>query len=153
MSYRLPTLASLRRQNVPVQRRNLTRGEPPSEVCEHRNLRRFAGGRCPMCYRQSLREYGRTQRRRLNRPRPRQREVVRLPSIQPSTFYNRLMIPSLPGNKVYGSSRDTCSICMNTYESDRACQELPCTHRFHSWCYQKWYIKKRNCPLCRANFD
>lgn len=149
MSYRLPTLTSLRRQNIPVQRRHMTRGEPPSEVCEHRELRRFAGGRCPMCYRQSLRAYGRIQRRRINRPTPR---PVRLPPIQPSQFFSKLMITTLPGNKIYGSSNDTCSICMNTYAKDRACQELPCKHRFHSWCFQKWYLKKQNCPLCRMEF-
>ena len=145
MVYSLPTITSLNRQNnIPIRRR-LPHREPPSSVCSHRRVRRFAGGRCPACVRQTMMSYGRRQRER-NRPRP-----TRLPPIQMSNFFERIMI-DLPGIKVYGRGADTCSICMNTYENDRTCQQLPCTHRFHTWCYQKWYLKKRDCPLCRATF-
>ena len=150
MVYTLPTIASLNRQSVVTNRRRFPHHEPPSSVCPHRDIRRFAGGRCPACYRQSLRSYGRRQRQRNSR-RARPAPVVRLPPINPSEYFGNLLV-HLPGVRVYGSARDSCSICMNTYESDRTCQQLPCNHRFHAWCYQKWYIKKRNCPLCRANF-
>ena len=152
MVYSLPTITSLNRQNnIPIRRR-LPHREPPSSVCSHRRVRRFAGGRCPMCVRQTMMSYGRRQRER-NRPRPPPAppRPTRLPPIQMSNFFERIMI-DLPGIKVYGRGADTCSICMNTYENDRTCQQLPCTHRFHTWCYQKWYLKKRDCPLCRATF-
>lgn len=152
MVYTLPTLSSLGRQNNITIRRRFPRREPPSSVCTHNQVHRFAGGRCPVCIRQSMMFYGRRQRER-NRPRPgpRPSEPVRLPSLHISNFYAKLLI-DLPGIKVYGRGGDTCSICMNTYENDRTCQQLPCNHRFHAWCYQKWYLKKHNCPLCRATF-
>lgn len=150
MVYNLPTITSLNRQNVlPIRRRTTPRHEPPSSVCSHRRLRRFTGERCPMCVRQAMMEYGRIQRRRnTNRQRSTR---TRLPPIDPTTFFSKLTI-DLPGTKVYGRGADTCSICMNTYEKDRVCQQLPCSHRFHAWCYQKWYLKKHDCPLCRATF-
>lgn len=136
MVYTLPTISSL---NVPIRRRFPHR-EPPSSVCSHRRVRRFAGG-----IRQSMMSYGIQQRSR-NRVRPRPSGPVRLPSLHISNFYEKLLI-DLPGIKVYGRGGDTCSICMNTYENDRTCQQLPCNHRFHAWCYQKWYLKKHNCPI------
>lgn len=152
MVYTLPTISSLNRQNnIPIRRR-LPNHEPPSSVCSHRRVRRFAGGRCPICVRQTMMSYGRRQRNRNRvRPRPRPPELVSLPPIHISNFYEKLLI-DLPGIKVYGKGGDTCSICMNTYENDRSCQQLPCNHRFHTWCYQKWYLKKHDCPLCRATF-
>lgn len=149
MVYILPTINSLNRQNTLSIRRRLPRHEPPSSVCTHRRMHRFAGGRCPMCVRQSMLSYGLRQRER-NRSRARP-VPVRLPSIRPSDFFRRILT-DLPGARVYGQGGDMCSICMNTYENDRSCQQLPCNHRFHTWCYQKWYLKKHNCPLCRATF-
>jgi len=155
MVYTLPTITSLNRQNIVPIRRRLPPHEPPSSVCSHRRVRRFAGGRCPFCIRESMMSYGLRQRQRNRtrhrRPVPPSQPHVRLPSLQMSNFYEKLLI-DLPGIKVYGSAKDTCSICMNTYENDRSCQQLPCKHRFHSWCYQKWYLKKHDCPLCRAKF-
>lgn len=165
MSYLLPTITSLNRQNaVPVRRSRTTRHEIDT-VCTHREVRRFAGGRCPLCYRNSMRRYGRRVLERSRRPRRPAQAVPAVPvlphlvpprvpsynSMPLSSFMGRLSIP-LPGQKIYGCGSDSCSICMNTYEQDRQCQKLPCGHKFHVWCYQKWYIKKHNCPLCRMEF-
>ena len=147
MVYNLPTISSLNRQNnLSVRRREISRYEVETE-CTHTQLRRFAGGRCPMCYRISMRNYSRNVRaRRRRRPRPQAAAPISL-----SSFLGKLEIP-LPGRRVYGRADDICSVCMNSYASDRLCQELPCGHRFHVWCYQKWHVRKHNCPMCRAEF-
>ena len=155
MTYNLPTLSSLNRHNgsTPIRRR-IPRYESDAQAeCTH-DVRVFAGGRCPMCYRASIRNYGRLVRRRGIRQsrRPRVPAVV-LPRLPPSPQSTPLTAMVLPGSKIYGSAGESCIICMNSYESDRVCQQLPCSHRFHTWCFSKWYIKKRNCPMCREVFN
>lgn len=174
MPYNLPTLASLNRQNhVPVRRRETSRYEIES-ICIHRDVRRFSGGRCPICYRNSIRRYGRTVR--LPRTRPIRPRVPRLPPVRPiprpppiprrppipitrlrRPSYNSLPLYSLgtrlPGTMIYGSGGEGCIICMQSYEKQRQCQVLPCGHKFHVKCLVKWYVKKRNCPMCRQQFD
>lgn len=171
MTYNLPTLSSLNRQSgLPPIRRRMPRHESDAQaVCTH-DVRVFAGGRCPVCYRASIRNYGRLVRRRgvrQPRTRPAARPVVapplppsrtRLPPIRiprppPSPRSVPLASFNLPGTKIYGSAGESCIICMNSYESDRVCQQLPCGHRFHTRCFSKWYLKKRNCPMCREVFD
>jgi hypothetical protein len=160
MTYNLPTLSSLNRQNglPPIRRRMPRRESDAQAVCTH-DVRVFAGGRCPVCYRASIRNYGRMVRRRgVQQPRVRPPPHIRLPQIRiprppPTPRSTPIATLVLPGSKIYGSAGESCIICMNSYESDRVCQQLPCGHRFHTWCFSKWYIKKRNCPLCREVFN
>ena len=162
MTYNLPTISSMRRQAVvaPMRRRPPRYESDADAGCGHRG-RRFAGGRCAVCYRQSIQNYGRLVRRRgLNQPRrppprrPAPPPPLRLPRIphvvRPVTPRSvPLSVLVLPGTRVYGSAGDFCVICMSSYENDRVCQQLPCNHRFHTKCFSKWYLKKRNCPMCR----
>lgn len=45
---------------------------------------------------------------------------------------------------------DECSICLNSFESDEICRELPspCSHCFHKTCIDHWFTKSIKCPLC-----
>jgi len=162
------------------------RREPTtSSVCTHR-LSHY-GGRCPVCYRNSMREYSRNIQQAVNRPRrpaatsvavalppitvfapPLARPVHRTrpaprvniggastttePRYQPSNFLSNLGL-RLPGRCILKEDiQKVCSICMNNYETDKNCQILPCKHAFHAWCVQKWFMMKRNCPLCRKEY-
>ena len=161
------------------------RREPTaSSVCTHR-LPRY-GGRCPVCYRNSIQDYGRAVRRAVNRPRRpaaamaavrtitlppitvfapsppltrRTRPAPRVtigstsePRYQSSNFLSNLGL-RLPGRCILKEDiHKVCSICMNTYETDKNCQMLPCKHEFHAWCVQKWFMMKRSCPLCRREY-
>lgn len=151
MSYLLPTISSLNRQgHVPLRRRGPRNESDSSVVCRH-DVRRWGGGRCPICYRISIRNYGRNVRRPRQRVVVRPRPEQRAPVVSLGDMIGRLAI-DLPGSRVYGSAGDTCIICMSSYENDRVCQQLPCLHRFHTWCYQKWYIRKHDCPVCRRAY-
>lgn len=93
MSYLLPTITSLNRHNsVPVRRSRSSRYETDS-VCIHREPTGPSSGRCPWCYRNSIRTYGsriRAQRRR-NIPR-----VVPLPPLRPAVRRTAIPIITRP---------------------------------------------------------
>jgi len=44
-----------------------------------------------------------------------------------------------------------CSICTENFNEDEDLAILPCNERhvFHRGCIQKWFEKKKSCPLCR----
>lgn len=44
---------------------------------------------------------------------------------------------------------ESCSICMDD-ANEQQTSRLSCGHSFHSECLLLWVIKKRNCPICRA---
>ena len=53
---------------------------------------------------------------------------------------------------IEGPDKD-CSICMD-YMTSRNHRELPCGHKFHKKCLNKWKLEgNRSCPLCREIFD
>jgi len=50
---------------------------------------------------------------------------------------------------------ETCSICLDEYQTDERIGVLSCGHAFHSSCIKEWFKsltaagKKKTCPLCR----
>lgn len=42
-----------------------------------------------------------------------------------------------------------CSICLEDYEVGGEAREMPCKHRFHSGCIEKWLGIHGSCPICR----
>jgi E3 ubiquitin-protein ligase RNF38/44 len=55
-----------------------------------------------------------------------------------------------------GSSHEQCSICLDEYDTGDVLRVLPCVHRYHLECLDKWaltstdYSKEPSCPLCNA---
>ncbi|CAF1368122.1 unnamed protein product [Rotaria magnacalcarata] len=43
-----------------------------------------------------------------------------------------------------------CDICLNEYKPDDILRTIPCLHRFHSKCIDKWLKKNSKCPMCRT---
>lgn len=179
MVYNLPTISSLNRVRTthrPVRERRDP--PPPAGVCEHRVT--LFGGRCPVCYRISIRAYGTRIRRQ--RPRPPHRPTVptlpriQRPSVPITTFaprapfprppprqspFPRPYVPSytsnismkLPGITILRKKTDeTCPVCMDDYTKNTVCQLAPCGHKFHQICFAKWIMRKYNCPVCRQDF-
>ena len=53
------------------------------------------------------------------------------------------------------STASTCAICFDDYESGAVLRVLPCGHRFHRQCVDKWLLhpwegqlRSLACPLC-----
>jgi len=46
-----------------------------------------------------------------------------------------------------------CSICLMEYNEGESVKSLPCTHRFHSACIDKWLSSHNTCPVCKTQVD
>lgn len=42
-----------------------------------------------------------------------------------------------------------CSICLDDWEIGEIVKEMPCKHRFHGDCVEKWLKIHGSCPICR----
>lgn len=50
-------------------------------------------------------------------------------------------------------SFDQCPICQIDFSSGDMYRNLPCKHKFHSYCIDKWFEGHITCPICRANIE
>jgi hypothetical protein len=42
-------------------------------------------------------------------------------------------------------------VCLNEYEAGETLRVLPCTHRFHVECIDRWLLTQScTCPLCNT---
>ncbi|KAK6922017.1 Zinc finger, RING-type [Dillenia turbinata] len=62
-------------------------------------------------------------------------------------------IESLPKVKITEESDCECSICLEDFVVGEEAKELPCKHRFHCECIDKWLGIHGNCPVCRYKFE
>ncbi|GJN10925.1 hypothetical protein PR202_ga29073 [Eleusine coracana subsp. coracana] len=51
------------------------------------------------------------------------------------------------GEEEEGGSLGECAICLDGVEG--AAKEMPCGHRFHGDCLERWLGVHGNCPVCR----
>jgi hypothetical protein len=47
-----------------------------------------------------------------------------------------------------GWCESACSICLGDFEEGELLRELPCSHKFHGPCVDRWLQQRRTCPLC-----
>lgn len=48
---------------------------------------------------------------------------------------------------------DNCPICQDEMKANETIQTLPCSHKFHKDCIQKWIEMRNLCPLCKRVAD
>jgi len=44
---------------------------------------------------------------------------------------------------------ESCPICIVDYKTGDKVKTLPCLHRFHRECVDKWLLMKSDCPICK----
>lgn len=50
-----------------------------------------------------------------------------------------------------GGVPESCSICFDDYAQDQQLRVLPCFHKFHRHCIEKWLSEKQTCPVCQKS--
>ncbi|KAL4384199.1 hypothetical protein GQ457_15G027960 [Hibiscus cannabinus] len=51
--------------------------------------------------------------------------------------------------KVETGAEDNCTICLEELEVGSEVSRMPCCHRFHGECIEKWLKQSHSCPICR----
>ncbi|XP_022949551.1 E3 ubiquitin-protein ligase RNF181-like [Cucurbita moschata] len=64
---------------------------------------------------------------------------------------SRASIEALPTVQIMAEeSGCECVICLDEWKIGAVAKELPCGHKFHPDCIEKWLGIHGNCPLCRC---
>ncbi|XP_057542295.1 E3 ubiquitin-protein ligase MPSR1-like [Amaranthus tricolor] len=58
-------------------------------------------------------------------------------------------IEALPSVEIRDGEEGECVICLEESEIGGFVKEMPCKHRFHSGCIEKWLGLHGSCPVCR----
>ncbi|KDP41209.1 hypothetical protein JCGZ_15616 [Jatropha curcas] len=58
-------------------------------------------------------------------------------------------IPSVEIKETGGDKDSECVICLEEWEIGGLAKEMPCKHRFHRNCIEKWLGIHGSCPVCR----
>lgn len=60
--------------------------------------------------------------------------------------------PVPPGGlREANGERQSCAVCLESYQEGEQLRELPCTHCFHKDCIDKWLGQKATCPVCQRD--
>mmetsp|Transcript_110207 Transcript_110207/g.312616 ORF Transcript_110207/g.312616 Transcript_110207/m.312616 type:complete len:307 (+) Transcript_110207:86-1006(+) len=64
------------------------------------------------------------------------------------------VIDSLAVVRYAANGRETgCAVCLVDFEEGESLRELPCGHKFHAPCIDRWLLKSSRCPLCMQEVD
>ncbi|CAI9763251.1 unnamed protein product [Fraxinus pennsylvanica] len=63
---------------------------------------------------------------------------------------SKASIDSMPVVKITDLGSE-CPICITEFEVNGEVKEMPCKHKFHSGCIDKWLRVSGSCPVCRYN--
>ncbi|GMH01729.1 hypothetical protein Nepgr_003568 [Nepenthes gracilis] len=58
-------------------------------------------------------------------------------------------IEAMPSVEIRGEEDVECVICLEDWEIGGIAKEMPCKHRFHGNCIEKWLGIHGSCPICR----
>lgn len=66
----------------------------------------------------------------------------------------KLKVESILEEVPQDSGDDFCAICHEDMENPLTLAKLPCGHRFHRTCVEKWLIRgKLRCPMCNGRVE
>lgn len=58
-------------------------------------------------------------------------------------------IEAMPSVEIGEGDDGNCAICLEEWVSGMIVKEMPCKHRFHGGCIEKWLGMHGSCPVCR----
>ncbi|CAH2033856.1 unnamed protein product [Thlaspi arvense] len=61
---------------------------------------------------------------------------------------SKASIDAMPTVEMDGCKGE-CVICLEEWEARETVKEMPCKHRFHGGCIEKWLELHGSCPVCR----
>ncbi|KAL9307387.1 unnamed protein product [Arabidopsis thaliana] len=61
---------------------------------------------------------------------------------------SKASIDAMPIVEIDGCEGE-CVICLEEWKSEETVKEMPCKHRFHGGCIEKWLGFHGSCPVCR----
>ncbi|KAB5569160.1 hypothetical protein DKX38_002953 [Salix brachista] len=63
---------------------------------------------------------------------------------------SKASIEAMPSVEIGEDNKDgECAIYLEEWESGAIVRKMPCKHRFHGNCVEKWLKIHGNCPVCR----
>lgn len=63
---------------------------------------------------------------------------------------SKASVESMPSVEMSeGEDEGVCVICLEEWEVGGVAKEMPCKHRFHGGCIEKWLGVHGSCPVCR----
>jgi hypothetical protein len=62
-------------------------------------------------------------------------------------------IASLPVETAHSCEVSTCAVCLSEHSAGDQLRILPCGHRFHVACCDRWLQRNKRCPLCVRAID
>ncbi|KAH6763124.1 hypothetical protein C2S52_020557 [Perilla frutescens var. hirtella] len=64
---------------------------------------------------------------------------------------SRASIDAMPSVEVVSgeNSDEQCAVCLEGWEAGESAKEMPCKHRFHGDCIERWLNISGCCPVCR----
>lgn len=76
--------------------------------------------------------------------------LVNLPVV-PTPAKNRDILPVMVvQDEVKG---ENCAICLSEFEIGCQIKTLPCAHKYHVDCIDKWLETQNKCPICKHHVD
>lgn len=58
-------------------------------------------------------------------------------------------IEAIPGVEIREGDEGECVICLEEWVKGGIVKEMPCKHKFHGRCIEKWLGMHGSCPVCR----
>ena len=59
------------------------------------------------------------------------------------------LLVTLPSAPLDDDLADDCHVCLQPMRAGEDARALPCIHRFHRECIDRWLAVKRVCPSCK----